>query len=167
MPYVISYYNYQVTKYFFFNIKYFFLQIAVIFAILIAALLILGGLFVALYMAFIKKKDPEADKALYRSGEQINYDNIEKEQQSWQNNVMLQSPFSNVTNIQPSTTDQMNIPPRTPTQISYPLSPTQTFQNQPLVQQYRPEGTYNTQIRDVQPEMAFQQVLNLKKININ
>uniref|UniRef100_A0A0K0G0Z0 Uncharacterized protein n=1 Tax=Strongyloides venezuelensis TaxID=75913 RepID=A0A0K0G0Z0_STRVS len=143
MPYVISYYNYQ---------------IAVIFAILIAALLILGGLFVALYMAFIKKKDPEADKKLYTSGEQMSYDNIDKEQQrQWQNNAMIQSPFSNASNIQQGTIDQLNIAPRTPTQISYPLSPTQTYQNQPLVQLYRPDGAYNGQIRDVQPEMAFQQ----------
>uniref|UniRef100_A0A0N5BPQ0 Secreted protein n=1 Tax=Strongyloides papillosus TaxID=174720 RepID=A0A0N5BPQ0_STREA len=143
MPYVISYYNYQ---------------IAVIFAILLAALLILGGLFVALYMAFIKKKDPEAGKKLYTSGEQMGYDNIDKEQQrQWQSNAMIQSPFSNASNIQQSTIDQLNIAPRTPTQISYPLSPAQTYQNQPLVQVYRPEGAYNAQIRDVQPDMAFQQ----------
>uniref|UniRef100_A0A0N4ZPQ0 Uncharacterized protein n=1 Tax=Parastrongyloides trichosuri TaxID=131310 RepID=A0A0N4ZPQ0_PARTI len=145
MPYVVSYYNYQ---------------IAVIFAILIGALIILGGLFAALYIAFVKKKDPEADKTLYTSGEQIHIDNIDKENQSgWQNNGMIQSPFStNMSNIQQQQNlDNLNIVPRTPTQISYPLSPTQTYQNQPLVQQYRPDVMYNTQIRDVQPEMAFQQ----------
>uniref|UniRef100_A0AC35TPP9 RCR2 n=1 Tax=Rhabditophanes sp. KR3021 TaxID=114890 RepID=A0AC35TPP9_9BILA len=138
MPYVLSYYNYQ---------------IAVIFGILIAAVFILFIIIFVLYSAFKKKtvKEPQ-DRSMYMVGEQDSLPRPDKDYRMWQNEN-LRSPYGPMS--PPGGVEPLSIAARTPTQASYPFSP-QQYQPQPLVQTYRPETNYSNEIRELQPDLAFQ-----------